>query len=147
MTVGVEKAIAKGFQIVIFPEGTRKALDAEPVYKYGIQHIYKTVNTPVLPVALNTGAFWPRKGFVHYPGTVIMEFMPPIEPGLDGDVFQVRLIDAIETASNALMREAASGPTPSPLAVEAVAKMDAGLNQLRPQVDGDELGQPGEIPR
>ncbi|MEM1364152.1 MAG: lysophospholipid acyltransferase family protein [Pseudomonadota bacterium] len=120
MTKGVKQALANGSQVLIFPEGTRQPLAVEPSYKYGIQHMYKTLNQPVLPVAINTGAFWPKDKFIHYPGTVVLEFLPIIEPGLDPDVFQVKLIDAIETASDKLIEEAASGPRPSPLAVAAV---------------------------
>ncbi|MEO0635495.1 MAG: lysophospholipid acyltransferase family protein [Pseudomonadota bacterium] len=131
MTRGVQKAIGEGHQVLIFPEGTRQRLDAEPAYKYGIQHLYKTLDQPVLPVATNTGAFWPKDSFTHYPGTVVLEFLPVIEPGLDPDEFQVKLIHAIETASDKLLEEAAGGSTPSPLAQKALksraeAKVDPG---------------------
>ncbi|MEO0497047.1 MAG: lysophospholipid acyltransferase family protein [Pseudomonadota bacterium] len=139
MTKGVRKALGRGCQVLIFPEGTRQRLDAEPNYKYGIQHLYKTLDQPVLPVATNTGAFWPKDGFVHYPGTVVLEFLPIIEPGLDPDEFQVQLIHAIETASDKLLEEAASGPRPSPLAVKAIAARANAKVEPNPSTGGSDL--------
>ncbi|MEN0087441.1 MAG: lysophospholipid acyltransferase family protein [Pseudomonadota bacterium] len=141
MTKGVKRAIADGSQVLIFPEGTRQRLYAEPSYKYGIQHLYKTLNQPVLPVAVNTGAFWPKDSFVHYPGTVVLEFLPIIEPGIDPNIFQVQLIDAIENASDKLLDEAADGLRPSPLAVQAIAARAQAKVDPGPSADSNDLTQ------
>lgn len=95
----------RGRQLIIFPEGTRRAVDAEPRYKFGVGQIYADCNVPCLPVALNTGLFWPRRSFMRYPGTIIVEFLDPLPPGLPRDEFLTRLSTAIETATNRLVQE------------------------------------------
>ena len=59
-----------------------------------------------VPVAANVGLFWPRHGIYRKPGTAVVEFLPPIEPGLPQDIFMERLERSIETASDRLMAEA-----------------------------------------
>lgn len=94
-------------QLIIFPEGTRRPAGAEPRYKYGVAHLYAAAGVPCLPVALNSGVFWPRRrALMLKPGTVIVEILDPIMPGLDKDVFFKRLQDVIETASARLIAEA-----------------------------------------
>jgi 1-acyl-sn-glycerol-3-phosphate acyltransferase len=95
----------KGREIIIFPEGTRRPPGAKPDYQPGIALLYRTLDVPVVPVALNSGLFWPRRQFVHQPGTIVIEFLPAIPPGLDSRAFLTRLQGAIETASNALVEE------------------------------------------
>lgn len=99
-----------GRQIIIYPEGTRKMAFDEPTYKYGITHMYTNVNARVLPAALNSGLFWPRRGWMLYKGTCVLEFMPVIEPGLEGKEFAAKLEATIEEKTNALMQEAANDP-------------------------------------
>lgn len=94
-----------GRQIVIFPEGTRRAAGAEPRYKYGVAHIYDAGGVPCVPIALNSGLFWPRRTFMRYPGTVLVEVQDPIAPGLPKDEFFARLQNAIETATARLIAE------------------------------------------
>jgi len=60
---------------------------------------------PCLPVALNSGLFWPRRKFLRYPGTIAVEMLDPIAPGLDMDVFFARLQRDIETACARLVAE------------------------------------------
>jgi len=57
-------------------------------------------------VALNSGLFWPRRSLTRLPGTVIVEFLDPIPPGLRRREFLPRLQEAIETATNRLLAEA-----------------------------------------
>ena len=97
--------IARGRQIIIFPEGTRRAPGAEPAYKYGAAHLYAVTGAPCLPVALNSGLFWPRRSFMRYPGTILVEFLDPIPPGLDKETFAVRLRNDIEIATARLVAE------------------------------------------
>ena len=115
---GREEA-GKGRQIVIFPEGTRRPPGAPPAYQTGVALLYKGLDLPVVPVALNSGLFWPRRSFLKYPGIVIVEFLPPIEGGLDSKAFLARLQSAIEFASDRLLVEAASARSPPPLPPEA----------------------------
>jgi 1-acyl-sn-glycerol-3-phosphate acyltransferase len=105
LSVGVRRELARNRQIVIFPEGTRRAPGAEPSYKYGVVHLYAESGVPCLPIALNSGLFWPRRSFRRYPGTVIVEVLDPIAPGLDKQDFSDRLQQAIETATARLIAE------------------------------------------
>ena len=97
---------AEGREILIFPEGTRKAPGSPPDYKPGIAFLYHDLKLPVCPLALNSGAFWPRHTFLRYPGTIVAEFLDPIPPGLPRQEFLQRLEQSIETASNRLLAEA-----------------------------------------
>lgn len=98
--------LSQGRAIIIFPEGTRRPVGAPPAYKFGVAHLYATNNVPCLPVALNSGLFWPRRSFLRRPGTVVVEFLPPIEPGKERDVFFPLLQEQLERATNALIDEA-----------------------------------------
>lgn len=129
MTAHAREAIKEDRQILIFPEGTRRPPGAEPSYKYGIVHLYRELKCPVLPVALNSGLFWPRRTFKRYPGTVVIDILPPIPPGLPGDAFFPRLRDTMEEASDRLIVEAANASNPPPRARElaaAIAARDGG---------------------
>lgn len=98
--------LAKGRQIVIFPEGTRRAAGAEPRYKYGVALLYAAGDVPCVPIALNSGLFWPRRTFMRYPGTVIVEVLDPIMPGLPKDEFFAELQRIIEDGTARLIAEA-----------------------------------------
>jgi 1-acyl-sn-glycerol-3-phosphate acyltransferase len=97
---------ARGRQIVIMPEGTRRPIDAPPDYKPGAAALYTNLDLPCVPFALNSGLFWPRRKFLRHPGTIVIEFLPPIPPGLPRKQFQARLEAAIETATARLVAEA-----------------------------------------
>jgi 1-acyl-sn-glycerol-3-phosphate acyltransferase len=94
-----------GRQLLIFPEGTRRAPGAPPAYKFGVAHLYAELGVPCVPVALNTGLFWPRRKFLRRPGTVRIEILPPIAPGLDKVSFQHLLQERIEVASDRLLAQ------------------------------------------
>ncbi len=110
MTARARAALAHGRQIVVFPEGTRRAPGAEPKYKFGIAHLYAEGGAPCVPIALNSGLFWPRRKFMRYPGTITVEVLDPIAPGLAMDAFFSRLRHEIESATAKLV-EQAGGPT------------------------------------
>jgi 1-acyl-sn-glycerol-3-phosphate acyltransferase len=95
--------VARGRQIIIFPEGTRRPAGAEPNYRYGIVHLYAETGIACLPIALNSGLYWPRRSLLRYPGTIRVEILDPIPPGLDKKEFAARLRDDIETASTRLL--------------------------------------------
>lgn len=104
----VRRASAKlktNHQLIIFPEGTRRPPGAAPDYKPGVAMMYKECGAPCLPVALNSGLFWPRRTFRRLPGTIVVEICDPIPPGLGRKEFMARLESEIETASAALLRE------------------------------------------
>jgi 1-acyl-sn-glycerol-3-phosphate acyltransferase len=97
--------IAERRQILIFPEGTRKAPGAEPDYKYGVVQLHAELGVPCLPIALNSGLYWPRRTLRFRPGTIRAEVLEPIPPGLSEQVFLERLQASIETATNRLLAE------------------------------------------
>lgn len=103
MSQRAREAIAAGRQIIIFPEGTRRPPGAEPRYKQGAAHLYGELGVTCLPIALNSGLFWPRRSFCRYPGTIVVEVLDPIAPGLDRRTFAERLEEEIETATARLV--------------------------------------------
>ena len=98
--------VLRGRQFVIFPEGTRRPVGAPPQYKSGIGLIYTDCGVPCLPVALNSGLFWPRRTFMRYPGTLVVEFLDPLPAGLPRDEFLTRMRNAIEEATNRIVTDA-----------------------------------------
>lgn len=101
---------AQGRDIVIFPEGTRRAPGDPPAYKPGIALLYDKLGIPCVPVALNSGLYWPRRSLIRRPGTIIVEFLPAIPPGLTRKEFAERLQETIETATARLIAEGQSLP-------------------------------------
>ena len=95
--------VRRGRQFVIFPEGTRRPPGAPPAYKAGVGLIYVDCGVPCLPVALNSGLFWPRRTFLRYPGTLVVEFLDPLPPGLPRNEFLARLQSTIEEATDRLV--------------------------------------------
>lgn len=99
-----KQRIKEGRNVVIFPEGTRTKPGTKNTYKKGVYLLYRTLNVPVVPVALNSGVCWPRNTVVKYPGTIKAEILKPIEPGLDEKTFMAKIESEIETASNRLYK-------------------------------------------
>jgi 1-acyl-sn-glycerol-3-phosphate acyltransferase len=108
MTARAQQALkgARPRQLVIFPEGTRRLPGATPDYKPGIAYLYGKAGVACVPMALNSGLFWPRRSLLRFPGTIVVEVLEPIPPGLDKQAFFSQLQTAIETASERLRREA-----------------------------------------
>ena len=103
MIARAREEFAHGRQIIIFPEGTRTAPGAPPAYKSGVAQLYAACGVPCLPVALNSGLFWPRRAFMRYPGTLVVEFLDPIPPGLPRDEFLARIEGTIESATSRIV--------------------------------------------
>jgi len=95
--------VRRGRQFVIFPEGTRRPPGAPPDYKAGVALIYADCGVPCLPVALNSGLFWPRRTFMRYPGTLVVEFLDPLPSGLPRGEFLSRVQSVIEEATDRLV--------------------------------------------
>ena len=126
MISGAQDRLARGQNVVIFPEGTRAAPGKPGTYHPGVAALYKGVDAPVVPVALNSGVFWPRRSFLKRPGCITIEFLPAIEPGLDRKAFMSELKARIEPASNRLIEDArAHHPLALPMEVEAEADSDS----------------------
>ena len=103
-----KRALAEGRHILIFPQGSRTAPDEPPdrkPYQIGVAALYGSLDVPVVPVALNSGLFWPRRSWVHYPGKIVLEFLEPIEPGLKRKPFMQTLEQRIESRTAELVAE------------------------------------------
>jgi 1-acyl-sn-glycerol-3-phosphate acyltransferase len=105
MTARARTALADGRQIIIFPEGTRRPAGAPPKYKFGVAFLYADSATPCVPIALNSGLYWPRHRFLRFPGKVRVEVLDPIPPGLDRNAFFSDLEQKLEAATARLIAE------------------------------------------
>jgi len=101
MSSAARDVLNQGRPILIFPEGTRKKPGAAPDYKPGVAGLYMLLGVDCVPVALNSGVYW--TGFLKRPGTIVLEFLEPIAPGLKRDAFMGLLETRIETATNRLL--------------------------------------------
>ncbi|MFN3700433.1 MAG: 1-acyl-sn-glycerol-3-phosphate acyltransferase [Alphaproteobacteria bacterium] len=109
---GAKRMMSQNRPIVIFPQGTRVRTDQtaqDKPYKIGVMRIQEATGLPIIPLALNSGYFWPRKGWFKRPGTVAFEFLPPIIAASDkaerGAALKA-LEAATEEKSEALLKEA-----------------------------------------
>ena len=89
--------LARGFCVVIFPEGTRMPYGVHGKYKVGGAVLAENTGAPVVPVAHNAGKFWGRNAFWKHPGTIVMSIGKPIDPkGLKADEINRRVEHWIE---------------------------------------------------
>lgn len=107
------KAIAQGRPILIFPEGTRSLPGQNTTYHSGIASLYRHLKIPVVPIAHNAGIYWPRRGFLKYPGYITLELLEPIQPGLSRQDFMRVLENSIETKTNELIHKGTPHATKS----------------------------------
>lgn len=105
MTARAQKELKRSRQLVIFPEGTRRPPGAEPSYKAGVAYLYGKAGVACVPLALNSGLFWPRRSLRRFPGTIVVEALEPIAPGLDRQIFFARLEHVLEEATARLLQE------------------------------------------
>jgi 1-acyl-sn-glycerol-3-phosphate acyltransferase len=89
--------------LIIFPEGTRSRPGQPTQYRHGVSVLAHQLQLPVIPVALNSGLFVPRNGFLTTPGVIDIVFLPPLSPALASEILMDQLTAAIETASHALL--------------------------------------------
>jgi 1-acyl-sn-glycerol-3-phosphate acyltransferase len=101
--------LAEGRSVIIFPEGTRKSTSERVVFKRGAEVLYAELNTPILPIALNSGVFWTRDGS-KCRGTITLSYLPPILPGLSGEEFREKAQALLEMERDRLVRESAARP-------------------------------------
>lgn len=102
MTHSAKQVLAEGRPILIFPEGTRKKPGAPPDYKPGVAGLYGLLGVACVPVALDSGRYW--QGFAKHPGTISLEFLEPIPPGLKRREFMTMLEQRIEDATDRMLR-------------------------------------------
>jgi len=106
MTKAVRQALATGLAVIVFPEGTRKKPGAPTDYKPGIAALYQRLDVTCIPVALNSGLFWTGPaGFLKKRGRIVIQFLPPIAPGLKRQDFMRVLEARIEQATSNLLLE------------------------------------------
>ncbi|PJI41080.1 1-acyl-sn-glycerol-3-phosphate acyltransferase [Ferrovibrio sp.] len=98
-------AAEAGRKILIFPQGTRTLPGESAPYQPGVVALYRDLKLPVVPVALNSGFFWPKRGVLRRPGTIVLRFLPVIPAGLDRETFMAELETRIESANAALEAE------------------------------------------
>jgi 1-acyl-sn-glycerol-3-phosphate acyltransferase len=106
MLADARARVADNREILIFPEGTRSAPGAPPDYKSGLLALYEALQLPCVPLALNSGLFWPRRQFWRYPGTIVVEILDVVPPGLKRPAFKLAVEQRIEAASRRLIEEA-----------------------------------------
>jgi 1-acyl-sn-glycerol-3-phosphate acyltransferase len=117
----VDRALAEGAQVIVFPEGTRTGPGQRRPYHPGIAAIYTRAEAPVVPVALHSGLFWSRRRFLKFPGLITVRILPPMPRGMHRSEFMDELERRIEAATERLCAEVAEAPrtrprSPHPLA-------------------------------
>jgi len=105
MLRAAEAALAKGRQVVIFPEGTRTAPGERVPYQPGVLAIAAATDAPVVPVATDSGRLWGRRAFLKHPGVIRIVVMPPLPAGLGRAALHKALETAIEEESARLLAE------------------------------------------
>jgi 1-acyl-sn-glycerol-3-phosphate acyltransferase len=110
MKADVAAGAAEPGQMIIYPQGTRVAPGATLPYKVGTGLLYEQLAQTCVPVATNVGVFWPKRGILRKPGLAVVEFLPPIAPGLPIPQFMATLETQVETHSNRLMADAGFRP-------------------------------------
>ncbi len=103
------RVVQGGRPLVIFPQGTRVAPGVWQAYRFGAARLYCELGVPIVPVALNSGVFWGKNSFMKRSGTISIEILDPIAPGLSEAEILDRLADTIEPASDRLV-QAEGGP-------------------------------------
>ncbi len=105
LLAAARKAHQDGRPVLIFPEGSRREVDAPPDYKSGVDLLYAVLRAPCVPVAVNSGRVWPTKSLTPGSGQMVIEFLPAIEAGLPRAAFGARLEREIEEATARLLME------------------------------------------
>ncbi|MFT6457439.1 lysophospholipid acyltransferase family protein [Pseudophaeobacter arcticus] len=110
MVQDVKEGHQEAGQLIIYSQGTRVAPGVKADYKVGTGVLYEQLGQPCVPVATNVGVLWPRTGIMRKPGVAVVEFLDPIEPGLDRKEFMEILEARVEAKSDELMRELGFDP-------------------------------------
>tara|TARA_R110000787_G_scaffold40869_8_gene101112 strand:- start:1022 stop:1759 length:738 start_codon:yes stop_codon:yes gene_type:complete len=106
MVRDARETVAAGRPLVVFPEGTRAPPGETRPFQIGIAALYRDLDVPVVPVALNSGHYWPRRSLIRRSGTITIRFLPAIPPGLDRKLFMKRLEDDLAKAQGELEERA-----------------------------------------
>lgn len=127
-------ALDRGCRIVIYPEGTRRLPLAPPDYRRGIIEMYTNLDPVVVPVALDSGLYWPRNSAILWPGTARAKFLPPIQAGLSAAEFKETLVSRIEDETNRMILEAVEKGVSRPIPDDMRARLHA-LETTQPTTD------------
>ena len=95
--------LAEGFSIIIFPEGTRKKPGEKSDYRSGFVGLYKEMKTEILPVAVNSGKYWPKDTFIKNPGNIIIKILPLINSNIERKEILKLVESKIENATNKII--------------------------------------------
>jgi 1-acyl-sn-glycerol-3-phosphate acyltransferase len=129
-----KRAYDSGRHIAIYPEGNLMQPGERERYRSGIYYLSRDLGLPVTPVANSVGLLWNRRNWRKKAGHAAIEFLPPIETGLDKRPFMTRLEDTIETASDRLIAEFSGRPyTPSQLVLRSQGQTGIGQPIIAPR--------------
>ncbi len=120
---GAREALGRGCHVVIFPEGTRKNPLTPPDYRWGTAKLYTSLGVPVVPVALNSGLYWPARSLTLWPGRAKAKILPPIPPGLTLEAFQARMIETIEQESDSMILADLEAGIAGPMSDTMIARL------------------------
>ena len=95
MLLLAKKMIADGRPIVIFPEGTRVAPGHRPPLQSGFAGLYKLINLPVVPIAVDSGTLSPRRAGIWKSGTITYKVGEELPTGLPRAEIEARVHAAI----------------------------------------------------
>ncbi|MDP1631954.1 MAG: lysophospholipid acyltransferase family protein [Caulobacter sp.] len=101
---------AEGRRILIYPEGNLARPGERFRYRTGVYYMSRDFDLPVVPVATNLGCFWQQTSKVKKPGVATIEFLDPIETGLERGPFLERLESVVETRTQELIALATGEP-------------------------------------
>jgi 1-acyl-sn-glycerol-3-phosphate acyltransferase len=111
MLRAADAAVARGAQVLIFPEGTRTPPGVRRPYRPGVAALYNHCRVPLVPMALNSGYFWGKTRVRKEPGEIVFKFLPPVEQGLGKDDLLATLRDRLERAAATLPARGVSEAT------------------------------------
>lgn len=108
---GARRVAAQKRPIIIFPQGTRvlpETTTQQKPYKIGVMRVQEATGLPIIPIATNTGVFYPKKGWSKHKGVITFEILPPMNYNPDADIGErlKELQTNVETRSTALIEEA-----------------------------------------
>ena len=103
MLEDVKSKLELGRSIIIFPEGTRKIPGSKPDYKTGFIGIYHHTKKKILPIALNSGLYWPKHSWILKSGIITIKFLPIISEKYDKKTIFNKVQSSIESACNDLL--------------------------------------------
>ena len=106
------RAVGEGRKVLLFPQGTRQAIDQPMTFQSaGLSALYTNLDVPVVPTAHNSGLFWGKKTLMMHSGTITLSFLPPIAPGLPRKEFQEKMERMISEEASRLLKASEANVT------------------------------------